>query len=159
MERINRATDELNFQERRECKNGTDLEVAVASWPQLKLGEGCSRGHGGDSGSPAALPGACPVPAGRSWGGRRAQGEVREIGAIEWHPKLSATAARRGKKPFVRGLLLGPCSLIEMGCQRLNAHVTGLYSRSRCISSLVHFTDVCFFCCSKKKTLMFFFFL
>jgi hypothetical protein len=32
-----------------------------------------------------------------------------------------------GKEPFVRGLLLGPCSLSEMGCQRLNAQVTGPY--------------------------------
>jgi hypothetical protein len=46
--------------EERECRNGTDLEVAVASWPQLKPGEGCSRGHGGDSRSPAVA--RCPVP-------------------------------------------------------------------------------------------------
>jgi hypothetical protein len=51
-----------------------DLEVVTASWPQLKLAEGCcSQDHAGDSHSPATLPGACLVPAGcraqGHWGG------------------------------------------------------------------------------------------
>jgi hypothetical protein len=57
-----------------------------------------------------------------------------------------------GKEPFVRGLLLGPCSLSEMGCQRLNAQVTGLYipdldvGSPRSCTSLMFFFLLLFLC-------------
>lgn len=63
-----------------------------------------------------AVPLRCPVPV-----------QGFQTAAVGEATALLSTAARRGKEPFVRGLLLGPCSLSEMGCQRLNAQVTGLY--------------------------------